>query len=136
MLDALRKAFVAYVARRTEGMGGDAAACAVADEAEAPWLLRGVRDACHLFGIDRSDTQAAFVIGKAYEVGAKDALRLARTILSDPAVRGHELASLELLEAGAGHAEVLAAIRAKAEAPADQHERVVAFPSRGSIRGQ
>ncbi len=129
MLDALRKAFLAYVAgKMAQGMGGTEAACAVADEAEAPWLLKGVRDACHLFGIERADTQAAFVIGKSFEAGALSALRHARTILSDPAVKGHEALALEMIEAGAGHADILAAVRSAHERAASERTNVLAFP--------
>lgn len=138
MIEALRKLFVSYCAKfNAQGMSEIEAAEAVAAEVGRPWMRRGMVEFFGPSGMAQGDTQAAFVLSQAFEAGAHSALRLAHTVLSDPAIRGRELAALELLEVGAGHAEVLACIRAQAEAEASGKGSVVlAFPSRGGGRGQ
>lgn len=85
---------------------------AASDIVHRPWVERGVRDAARTFGVAEGETDSAFVAGVLFEAGALAALRQARAILSDAAVRGHELEALKLIEDGANHADVLAKLRA------------------------
>lgn len=98
--------------------GGDLASSSEAalSITRAPWFRRGVRAFVRLMGHaaanddDAQDDLVSFSAG--YGEGATDALRLAKTILSDPAIKGHEGLALDMLADGFGHADVRAKITA------------------------
>lgn len=96
--------------------GGDLASSSEAalSVMRQPWFQRGIAAFTRLMGHcaanddDAQDDLVAFSAG--YGEGATDALRLARVILSDPVVRGHEDTALAMLAQGFGHADVKARI--------------------------
>lgn len=95
------------------------------------WTERGLYDAFHRLHLTEHEIQEAAGYSFAYSIGAHEALRLARAILSDPQVKGREAEALLMIEQGASHADIVAALRAAKPASAgDSNGVVVAFPSR------
>ncbi|WEX77978.1 hypothetical protein PYH37_002822 [Sinorhizobium numidicum] len=95
--------------------GGADASRLVTEQARRPWMQRGVYDAAQRLGLLEGEAAAAMVYGTAFEEGALAALRLARLILSDPAVRGREAEALKLIEEGASHGDIVARLRVRKE---------------------
>lgn len=104
--------------------------------AHRPWVRRGVSCAMARLGIVSNDDTSvitAAVWGLAFEAGALDAMRFARIVLSDPAIKGRQIEALKLLEEGLPHAGIIAKLRATApDSAASQPDecKIVAFPSR------
>ncbi|KQW27034.1 hypothetical protein ASE36_18980 [Rhizobium sp. Root274] len=97
----------------------------------SPWVSRGISDGARRFGLSEGQIEEALVVGSAFEAGAVSALRLARALVTDPALRGREAEALRLAEDGLGHAEIVARLRShEISAPAPVGSNVVNLPRR------
>jgi len=110
--------------------GNDPVAWA-ADHVCSPWVRRGIVDGAHRFGLSEGQIDEALVVGSAFEAGSVAALRLARVLISDPALRGRELDALRLAEEGLDHGAILARLRSsEITVPAPVGSNIVTLPRR------
>lgn len=125
-----RRVHDAFIALFHREAGAEAPAYAEQACAD-PWTDRGIRDAMRRLHFTENDIQETAGYSFAYSTGAHEALRLARAILSDPQVKGHEAEALRMVEQGLSHSEIVAALRAVKPASASTDDGVVvAFPPR------
>lgn len=109
--------FIAAIGIRDEGMTAE------------NWFRRGLLRFVS-YPIIKEDAEVATVWCHGFSEGARDALRLAGIILSDPAVRGREQEALKLLADGRDHASIIAALRVSR--PAGDVGNVISISDRGS----
>ena len=123
--DRLYEAIVASIVQR----GGSSAVELAREEVTARWVQTGILDATNRLGIDADDAAASMVYGSAFAAGALAALNFARAVLSDPIIRGREAEALNMIEAGASHADIVGSLKNnKPTTELQAKGKVIAFP--------